>query len=90
MRKAREREREVLSRSQFLFGRGKKSPAEFDPFPVLVEEIMGRLTSDLALTEMPAIDASVMGALSIYEWPGNVRGFATCSNGRSCSGVVVY
>ncbi len=44
-----------------------------EDLPVLVEEIMAKLGSQLQLSEMPVIDANVIAALRKYEWPGNVR-----------------
>jgi PAS domain S-box-containing protein len=44
-----------------------------EDLPVLVNEIMSKLASELQLPAMPVIDPGVIDALSEYEWPGNVR-----------------
>ncbi len=41
--------------------------------PVLLEEIMSRLATELHLTSLPAIAPGFIIALSEYYWPGNVR-----------------
>ncbi|MCA1959173.1 MAG: sigma-54 dependent transcriptional regulator [Desulfomonile sp.] len=44
-----------------------------EDLPILVKEIMDQLAGDMALTEMPSIDAETMKTLAGYHWPGNVR-----------------
>ncbi len=44
-----------------------------EDIPVLLEEILSRLTVDLQLTSIPAIDPASIVALAKYHWPGNVR-----------------
>ncbi len=41
--------------------------------PVLVEEIISKLVTDMQLSEVPSVDSTTMDALSRYPWPGNVR-----------------
>lgn len=44
-----------------------------DDIPILVQEIMARLASEMHLTEIPIIDVVALESLSQYHWPGNVR-----------------
>jgi DNA-binding NtrC family response regulator len=44
-----------------------------EDLPVLVEQIMSKLASELQLSEMPVIDSGLGEVLRRYEWPGNVR-----------------
>jgi PAS domain S-box-containing protein len=44
-----------------------------EDLPVLLEEIMSRLTKEMQLTSLPAIAPAAVIALSGYDWPGNVR-----------------
>ncbi len=41
--------------------------------PMLVEEIISKLATDMQLSEVPSVDPTTMDALSRYPWPGNVR-----------------
>jgi len=44
-----------------------------EDLPLLCEQIMTPLASEMQLTELPVIDSSALNALSEYLWPGNVR-----------------
>jgi PAS domain S-box-containing protein len=44
-----------------------------EDLPILCEEIMTPLASEMQLTELPVIDPSALKSLSRYPWPGNVR-----------------
>jgi DNA-binding NtrC family response regulator len=44
-----------------------------DDIPILVQEIMDELASEMQLSECPMIDAGAMERLMKYKWPGNVR-----------------
>jgi DNA-binding NtrC family response regulator len=44
-----------------------------EDIPVLVEEIMSALASELQLPTIPEVDPSDIGMLTRYRWPGNVR-----------------
>jgi two-component system, NtrC family, response regulator AtoC len=41
--------------------------------PVLVQQILYKLRSELQLSELPVIDPPTIRALQRYDWPGNVR-----------------
>jgi DNA-binding NtrC family response regulator len=44
-----------------------------EDIPVLAEEIVSRLATDMQLKSVPTLDAATMQALAHYDWPGNVR-----------------
>jgi len=44
-----------------------------EDIPILIEELMSVLASEMQFGEMPTISPSTMKALSLYLWPGNVR-----------------
>jgi len=44
-----------------------------EDIPILVEEIVSPLASEMQLTEIPVLDADSLKALTRYLWPGNVR-----------------
>jgi PAS domain S-box-containing protein len=44
-----------------------------EDIPALLEEILSRLSKELQLTSLPAIDPASVIAFSGYDWPGNVR-----------------
>jgi len=44
-----------------------------DDIPVLVDQLMSRLTSELQLTNLPVVDEAALKTLARYHWPGNVR-----------------
>jgi PAS domain S-box-containing protein len=44
-----------------------------EDIPMLVEEIVAELATELRLTSAPAVDAEVLEQLTGYKWPGNVR-----------------
>lgn len=44
-----------------------------EDIPVLFEEIIARLATELQLTQLPYIDPAFATALARYDWPGNVR-----------------
>jgi len=44
-----------------------------DDIPVLIEEILSKIRTDMQLHEMPAIDPAVINVMKRYRWPGNVR-----------------
>ncbi|MBI5250302.1 MAG: sigma 54-interacting transcriptional regulator [Desulfomonile tiedjei] len=46
-----------------------------EDIPILMEEIMSQLASEMQLTEVPPVDSSALVALCNYHWPGNVREF---------------
>jgi PAS domain S-box-containing protein len=63
-----------------------------EDIPVLLEEIMSRLATELQLTQLPYIDPAFATALARYDWPGNVRELRNAieralivSDGRSLS-----
>ena len=41
--------------------------------PILAEEIMSALASEMQLAEIPVLDFDALSALARYLWPGNVR-----------------
>ncbi|MDQ7785137.1 MAG: sigma 54-interacting transcriptional regulator [Desulfomonilaceae bacterium] len=41
--------------------------------PILAEDLIRRLANEMQLTEIPAIDSTVIRNLAGYSWPGNVR-----------------
>jgi PAS domain S-box-containing protein len=47
--------------------------ARSEDIPVLVQQILHKLRSELQLPELPVIDPATLRALQNYEWPGNVR-----------------
>jgi DNA-binding NtrC family response regulator len=44
-----------------------------EDIPILVEELMEVLASEMQLVEMPVISSATLNALGRYIWPGNVR-----------------
>ncbi|MEW6348593.1 MAG: sigma 54-interacting transcriptional regulator [Thermodesulfobacteriota bacterium] len=44
-----------------------------EDIPILCDEILTELASEMHLTELPVVDAATMEALTRYLWPGNVR-----------------
>jgi len=44
-----------------------------DDLPVIVEEILLHLATEMRLTQVPTIDPQDIRALMSYQWPGNVR-----------------
>jgi DNA-binding NtrC family response regulator len=46
-----------------------------EDIPILANEILSRLTAEMQLSSVPVLDAATIGALSNYDWPGNVREF---------------
>jgi transcriptional regulator with PAS, ATPase and Fis domain len=44
-----------------------------EDLPLLVRQILDQLGRELQLTDLPAIDKSIIERLSRYSWPGNVR-----------------
>jgi PAS domain S-box-containing protein len=44
-----------------------------EDIPILVEQIMSRLASEMRLDRLPEIDSATMDRLTRYVWPGNVR-----------------
>jgi PAS domain S-box-containing protein len=44
-----------------------------EDIPLLVEQILSKLATDLQLPGVPVIDAGHRKALAAYSWPGNVR-----------------
>lgn len=44
-----------------------------EDIPILVEELMSVLTSEMQLLETPVISAATLNAMGRYLWPGNVR-----------------
>jgi PAS domain S-box-containing protein len=44
-----------------------------EDIPVLVQEILSKLRSEMEIDGVPTIDASLMTAFEKYDWPGNVR-----------------
>jgi DNA-binding NtrC family response regulator len=44
-----------------------------EDLPLLIEEILAKLTADLQVTAPVKIGPSAMEALSRYQWPGNIR-----------------
>ncbi|HMK36437.1 MAG TPA: sigma 54-interacting transcriptional regulator [Desulfomonilaceae bacterium] len=44
-----------------------------EDIPILVQEILSRLRTELEIHEMPSIDPAAIEALKRYHWPGNVR-----------------
>ena len=47
--------------------------ARQEDIPVLVQELLASIRTELQLHELPAIDREAMNALMMYDWPGNVR-----------------
>jgi PAS domain S-box-containing protein len=45
----------------------------FEDIPILAEEILAKLATEMQLTEIPVLDAEALNALTQYHWPGNVR-----------------
>lgn len=41
--------------------------------PILAEDLIRRLAAEMQLTEVPAVDSTVIQNLARYAWPGNVR-----------------
>jgi DNA-binding NtrC family response regulator len=41
--------------------------------PIIAEDILLRLATEMRLTQVPVIDQNDMRKLSSYSWPGNVR-----------------
>lgn len=63
-----------------LFYRLNVFPVEVPPLrdrlediPILCEELMARVASEIQLSEIPVLEPSAIKALSSYQWPGNVR-----------------
>jgi DNA-binding NtrC family response regulator len=44
-----------------------------EDIPIILEEIMSRLTVELQLTHLPYVDSAFAIALTRYDWPGNFR-----------------
>jgi two-component system, NtrC family, response regulator AtoC len=44
-----------------------------EDIPILTEEILSQLVTEMQLTRIPPINGSVMRELTRYDWPGNVR-----------------
>ena len=44
-----------------------------EDIPIITEDILLRLATEMRLTQVPAIDQNDMRKLSSYHWPGNVR-----------------
>jgi len=44
-----------------------------EDIPILTEEILAKLATEMQLTRIPSINGSLMLALTQYDWPGNVR-----------------
>jgi PAS domain S-box-containing protein len=44
-----------------------------EDIPILVEEIMAGLATEMHLTETPVLDADALNNLTHYHWPGNIR-----------------
>ena len=75
-------EQEVAAKRflQPLFYRLSVFPIEVPPLreriediPLIVQELMRRLTVEMQLSEGPDLAASDLAALSRYHWPGNIR-----------------
>ena len=45
----------------------------FEDIPILVQELMEELASEMQLSECPVLDQNAMERLMKYKWPGNVR-----------------
>jgi two-component system response regulator AtoC len=44
-----------------------------DDIPVLVNELVSKLRSEMRLQDLPGLDGASLRALQQYNWPGNVR-----------------
>jgi PAS domain S-box-containing protein len=44
-----------------------------EDIPVIAQDLISKLGTDLQLTYVPDIDAAALTALSHYHWPGNIR-----------------
>lgn len=44
-----------------------------EDIPILCQDLMGRIASDINLSTIPLLDTAAIRALSSYRWPGNVR-----------------
>lgn len=44
-----------------------------EDIPIVAEEIISRLATEMQLSHVPALDTSLLEALTQYHWPGNVR-----------------
>jgi len=44
-----------------------------EDIPIITEDILLRLATEMRLTQVPVIDQNDMRKLSSYQWPGNVR-----------------
>jgi len=44
-----------------------------EDLPILAEEILSGLASEMQLTECPVLDFTALNTLARYHWPGNVR-----------------
>jgi len=44
-----------------------------EDMPILVEEIMAKIATELQLTTLPVIDQRHITCLGLYSWPGNIR-----------------
>lgn len=44
-----------------------------EDIPIITEDILLRLATEMRLTQVPVIDQNNMRKLSSYQWPGNVR-----------------
>jgi PAS domain S-box-containing protein len=44
-----------------------------EDIPVIVQEILSRLATEMHLEKVPRLDANAIEALTKYHWPGNVR-----------------
>jgi len=44
-----------------------------EDIPLLVEEMLGRLTAEMGLAERPQVESRARDAMVSYFWPGNVR-----------------
>jgi PAS domain S-box-containing protein len=44
-----------------------------EDIPLLCQELMARVASDIQLSQIPVLESAAIRALSGYQWPGNVR-----------------
>ena len=45
----------------------------WEDIPLIIQEIMAQLQSEMQLTDVPVIEPAAMKSLTRYHWPGNVR-----------------
>jgi PAS domain S-box-containing protein len=44
-----------------------------EDIPILVEELLNKLSREMQITELPAVDSETLAGLARYHWPGNIR-----------------